>query len=113
MAVNTAIGRSILLFPISWNLSEVRQTGAIFETIPNICWCREVFGIIGSFIEMHLLAIYHRIGRFTGESRAAIEGTVEGRDLSVVGKDILRDGLQCRAKSEGVHEGGNFRAVSK
>ncbi len=113
MAVNTAIGRSILLFPISWNLREVRQTGAIFETIPNICWCREVFPIVFTFIEMHLLAIYHRIGRFTGESRAAIEGTVEGRDLSVVVKETGRNGLQCPTTPEGVHEGGNFRAVSK
>ena len=67
MAVNTAIGKSIL-FPITGNLSVVRQTGAIFETIPKIYWFREMIGIIASFIEMHLLAIYHRIGTLTGES---------------------------------------------
>ena len=92
MAVNTAIGKSIL-FPITGNLSVVRQTGAFFETKTKSCWCREVFGIIDSFIEMHLLIANHRIGTFTSECCATREGLREGRDLSVVVKERRRYGL--------------------
>ena len=93
MAVLTAIGKSIL-FPITGNLSVVRQTGAIFETIPRIYWCREVFRIVLPFIEMHLFIANHRIRRFTSESRATIEGVEELGYLSVIVKERRRYGLQ-------------------
>ena len=72
-----------------------------------------MFRIIGSFIDMYLLAIYHCIRRFTGETCATIEGLREGRDLSVVVKETGRYGLQCLTTREGAGEGDDVRVVGK
>ena len=111
MAGLAVIGRN-KLFPAG-NLVVVRQTGAITKCV--ICRCRscEVFGIIGSFIEMHLLIAYHRIRRFTGETCATIEGLREGRDLSVVVKETGRNGLQCQTTIEGLFKVSYFRIMNK
>lgn len=72
-----------------------------------------MFGIISSFIEMHLLIVYHRIRRFTGETCATIEGLREGRDLSVVVKETGRNGLQCLTTVEGLFKVSYFRIMNK
>lgn len=82
------------LQPISWNLSVVCQLIRIIETILKTCWCRELLRIVFAFIEMHLLAIYHRIRTLTGESLATCEGVGEVSDFSVVVKESGRNGSQ-------------------
>ena len=66
-----------------------------------IRWGGEMFRIIGSFIKMHLLAIYHCIGTLTSESRAIMKQTIKSGaevcDLSVVIKQSCRNGFECFA----------------
>ena len=62
---------------------------------------------------MHFFIANHRIGTFTSESRATIEGAGEGGDHSVVVKETGRYGLYCRASREGGTKINNFWVIGK
>ena len=72
-----------------------------------------MFRIIFAFIEMHLLAIYHCIRRFTGEIPAIFEGIRKVGYLRVICEQVLRNGLQCQTTIEGIHEGIDLSVVVK
>ena len=72
-----------------------------------------MFRIIDSFIEMHLLAIYHCIRRFTNESRAIFEGIRKVGYLRVICEEFLRNGFQGCATLEGISKVGYLSVVVK